>query len=336
MPFIKDILKYKSLSITGLEKNTGKTECLNYIIERIKDTGCKIAVTSAGLDGEGVDQLSATHKPEITLHEGMIFITSEKHFRQAKLQAEILDITSQHSATGRLVIAEARATGKVILSGPSDTKWLKDIITSMQSYGVHTTLIDGALSRASIASPVVAEAMILTTGAALSADINEVVKKTVYAVMLINLPEFDSPVKEQLLFLENGVYVIDHDNTIVHTGIRSVLTSNNLHVFPDKGNIIYVSGVVTTRLLESLRIRKNIAETTLLVQDFTKIFATQQSYNAFISRGGKIKVLQKNRLLAVCINPVSPQGYTLDADLLCKMIEQKINIPVYDIMQAER
>ena len=35
MPFIEEILKYKSLSIVGMEKNTGKTECLNYILGRI-------------------------------------------------------------------------------------------------------------------------------------------------------------------------------------------------------------------------------------------------------------------------------------------------------------
>ena len=29
MPFVNDILKHRSLSIVGLEKNTGKTVCLN-------------------------------------------------------------------------------------------------------------------------------------------------------------------------------------------------------------------------------------------------------------------------------------------------------------------
>ena len=37
MPFINDIATFKSLSIVGLEKNTGKTECLNYILGRLKD-----------------------------------------------------------------------------------------------------------------------------------------------------------------------------------------------------------------------------------------------------------------------------------------------------------
>ncbi len=334
MPFIQDILKYKSLAITGLEKNTGKTECLNYIIDRIKDTGHKIAVTSVGLDGEGTDQLTTTHKPDIALHEGMIFVTSEKHFRQAKLQAEILDITSQYSATGRLVIAEARTAGKVILSGPSNTNWLKEIIDRMALYGVQTTLIDGALSRISTASPAVAEAMILATGAAVSASIEDLVNKTAYAVTLINLPEFESSLQDKLVALENGIYTIGIDNSVSDTGIRSALLPGNNKEILISGNFVYVSGAVTGRLLDTLRMQKNVADVTLLVQDFTKIFASPQSYYAYVAKGGKIKVLRKANLLAVCINPVSPQGYALDADLLCEKMQQKLNIPVYDIMQT--
>ena len=50
MPFVSDIVKYDSLSIVGLEKNTGKTEALNYILRRLPSTGAKLAVTSIGID----------------------------------------------------------------------------------------------------------------------------------------------------------------------------------------------------------------------------------------------------------------------------------------------
>ena len=76
MPFINDILKYRSLSIVGLEKNTGKTVCLNYILRRLNDMKVPVGVTSIGVDGEQVDSVFATAKPEVTLYEGMRFITS--------------------------------------------------------------------------------------------------------------------------------------------------------------------------------------------------------------------------------------------------------------------
>ena len=52
MGFVDDISDYRSLAIVGLEKNTGKTECLNYILRRIKDSADRFALTSIGIDGE--------------------------------------------------------------------------------------------------------------------------------------------------------------------------------------------------------------------------------------------------------------------------------------------
>lgn len=263
----------------------------------------------------------------------MIFITNEKHFRQAKIDAEILDISTQCTAMGRLVIAEAKSKGKAIISGPSNSKWLKEIIDRMPAYGVNTTLVDGALSRQCTASPAIAEAMILATGASLSVNMDELVNKTTYAVALISLPEFISPLSEKLLALEDGIYTIDKMGIVHDSGIKSFFLLNNQKLFLDKGNVVYISGAVTDRLLDILRVQKNIQEIIVLAKDYTKIFASKIAFNAFLAKGGKINVLLKSRLLAVCVNPVSPQGYTLDADLLCERLQQKLDVPVYDVMQ---
>ena len=52
MPFVENIRNYRSLSIVGLEKNTGKTVCLNYLLGRLDKLGISTAVTSIGVDGE--------------------------------------------------------------------------------------------------------------------------------------------------------------------------------------------------------------------------------------------------------------------------------------------
>ena len=43
MSFINEILNYDSLSIVGLQKNTGKTVSLNYVLDRlpVERTGCR-------------------------------------------------------------------------------------------------------------------------------------------------------------------------------------------------------------------------------------------------------------------------------------------------------
>ena len=117
MGFVDDISDYRILAIVGLEKNTGKTECLNYILRRIKDSADRFALTSIGIDGENRDQVCQTPKPEIIVPEGMIFVTSEKHYRERRLVAEIMEIDDHRTALagredlhGQVVREECRAS----------------------------------------------------------------------------------------------------------------------------------------------------------------------------------------------------------------------------------
>ena len=44
-------------------------------------------------------------------------------------------------------------------------------------------------------------------------------------------------------------------------------------------------------------------------------------------------VLQKSKLIAVCVNPTAPNGYVLDSDILCGKLEEALKLPVYDIVK---
>lgn len=332
MPFIEDILKYKSLSIVGLEKNTGKTECLNYVLRRLKDTDKQIALTSIGIDGETVDQVKNTHKPEIELQEGTIFLTSETHYREKLLVSEIMDLSQQHTSLGRLITARAMSTGKVLISGPADTVWLKSIIKDMASLNVDTTIVDGALSRLSLGSPAVTESIVLATGAAVSANIPQLVKKTKFVYDLINIEEYESDIKEELISKEKGIWAVDADGVIHDLDIPSVfLLEKNKDKLFTHGTVIFVTGAISDKLLNFLRIQKNIKDIVLVVKDFTKIFVTPQAYNAYLKRGGRIRVLLRTNLIAVTVNPVSPEGYVLDSETLRNAMSESLQIPVYDI-----
>ncbi|MDL2297206.1 hypothetical protein LJC68_07720 [Bacteroidales bacterium OttesenSCG-928-B11] len=330
--FIDDILNYRSLSIVGMEKNTGKTEALNYVIRQLDRRGKTAAVTSIGIDGENVDLVTHTHKPEIKLPENTIFITSEKHYKQRMLSSEILDISNRRTALGRLVTARVKMPGKVILSGPPTATWLKENIQQLQRYNPDITIVDGALSRKSLGSPAVTDCMILTTGAALSTHLPELISKTKYITQLINIEEYETKNTDYLLNLENGIYAIGGDGEIHDLKIPSSLLLEQYH---DRlyayGSTIYVAGIVTGKVLELLRVQKEIADTTLVVKDFSKIYASKENVRAFLKKGGKISVLLKTRLIAVCINPLSPSGYLMDSDLLKLELEKALDIPVYDI-----
>ena len=62
MPFISGLTQLRSLSIVGMAKNTGKTECLNYVLRRLWEEypQVSLALTSIGIDGERRDQVTQT------------------------------------------------------------------------------------------------------------------------------------------------------------------------------------------------------------------------------------------------------------------------------------
>ena len=129
MTLIGDILGYKSLSIVGLEKNTGKTECLNYVLRNLPE-GLAAAVTSIGTDGERKDVVTGTRKPEIYLRCGTIFATTEKYYLRRRLVAEVLDVGDEGTSVGRIITARALSGGKVMLSGPPSTAGIAAFITA--------------------------------------------------------------------------------------------------------------------------------------------------------------------------------------------------------------
>lgn len=327
-------MKYRSLAIVGLEKNTGKTECLNYILRRVKGEARKFALTSVGIDGENRDQVCQTPKPEIEVPEGMVFVTSEKHFLEKRLVAEILDISEERTALGRLVTARAITSGKVLLSGPADTGGLKLLIARMKERGIQTTIVDGALSRLSLASPAVTEAMFLATGAAVSGNIPELVRRTKFVYELIGLEEVETELQDVLDGVGQGVWAIDSEGKVVDLHLPSIFMLEKMGTDLFRfGNRLFVAGAVSDKLLQYLRVQKQPVE--LIIRDFTRVFAKPESYYAFLRKGGSLKVVHRSRLLAVTINPVAPSGLVLDSDRLRDVMQEALELPVYDVKRIE-
>ena len=334
MPFIEELIKYKSCSIVGLEKNTGKTECFNYVLQRLPLDKKRVAVSSIGIDGETTDQVTKTAKPEIFLREGVYFGTSEKHYLMKRLSAELLEITNENTSLGNIIIGKALTPGKILLSGPSSTVGLRRWMDEMKKYDIDLTIIDGALSRMSLASPTVSESMILATGAAYSANINTLVQKTAFVVQMINLDLTSEDNREVFNDIKNGVWAIDEDDVIHDLKVASSLSININTDGLKKCKTLFVSGALTDNFINHIRQNKIFNETEIVVRDFTKIFMTPMTYNTFVNGKRKITVLQKSKLIAVCVNPTSPNGIVLDSEKLCKTLSEAIKLPVYDLKKS--
>ena len=326
-------MRYDSLSIVGLEKNTGKTECLKYVLDRLPVQQKRMAVTSIGIDGETVDQVTRTQKPEIVLREGMFFGTSEMHYRQRRLVSELIDVSDENTSLGRVVTAKALTTGKILLSGPSSATSLKRWMTEMRRLHIDLVIIDGALSRMSSASPAVSQSMILATGAAYSANLSTLVSKTAHVVDLVNLELTDEDNIHRLLPIERGVWFIDGDGDLHSLEALSSLSKDIRFEGMDDCKTLYVAGALVDGFLEKVRKNKSLKQVELVVRDFTKIFVSPQQFRLFLKSGGSIRVMQKSKLIAVTVNPTSPSGYVLDSDTLCNRLSEAIQLPVYDLLK---
>ena len=333
MPFINDILKYDSLSIVGLQKNTGKTECLKYVLERLPLNTHRVAVTSIGIDGETTDQVTRTQKPEIVLREGMYFGTSEAHYRQRRLVSELIDVSDENTSLGRVVTAKALTQGKILLSGPSSTQSLRRWMRDTRRHDIDLVIIDGALSRLSLASPAVSQSMILATGAAYSINMTQLVQRTAFVVDLINIGVTSDSNIALLNPLENGLWWIDTDGMLHEMHTVTSLSHQVEFQGMEHCSTLYVAGALVDSFLEKVRKNKQLRNVELVVRDFTKIFVSPQQFHLFEKMGGTIRVLQRSKLIAVTVNPTSPAGYVLDSDALCDKLSQTINLPVYDLLK---
>jgi len=340
MPFISKILEYKSLSIVGLDKNTGKTVTLNYILKELSKRDVIVGITSIGIDGEGLDQVTKTAKPEIIIYKDMYFTTSEKHYKSKQLVAEIYDVSSYSTALGRLVTGLAKNTGKVLLSGPANTSNLVKVIENNAKLGCNLTIIDGALSRMSLASPSITQATILATGAAYSINLNKLVRRTKFICNLIKIERVDIATFNILKKIGTGIWIINKNESLEKLNINSVfalfLSQNKSYLDKLKNaNVLFISGVLNDKLLEFLRIQEYIKELIIVVKDFTKIFVSEKVYKSFNNVGGKLRVLYNTKLIAVTFNPTSPEGYTMDSKKTRKVLSENINLPVYDVKDID-
>lgn len=331
---INNILKCKTLSITGMAKNTGKTVTLNYLLEQLRLRGKVVAVTSIGIDGEKTDQVTQTEKPEIELYEGTLFVTSEYHYRQRQLVSEIVDLSEDSTSLGRLVTARVLQSGKVILSGPATTGGVRKVLDRMAEYGVDLTIVDGALSRKSHAAPTITDGLVLSTGAAIAPDLNTVVKKTAELYELMKLPEYETFKTDELLQLESGIFALEDDNPVSLNIPSSLLSDKYKSALFAHGNQLFISGILTDNMLNFLRMQPEIKGSAVVVKDFTKVFVTPMNLRLFQSKGGRLFVLKRPNLLAVTVNPVAPSGFTIPSKVLVEAMENIFAVPVYDVVNV--
>jgi hypothetical protein len=326
--------KYTSVSIIGLAKNAGKTVTMNYLIEEAYEADILLGLTSTGRDGERVDLVTDTDKPEIFVSEGTIIATAKSTLELGDAGLEILESTEFTSPMGNIIICRVKEEGCIQIAGPVNSKDMMKLKDRMIEYGVDLVLIDGAIDRKAVSSPLITDSCIVSTGAVLSRDMKKVVLETAYFIEIYSLPRVEDERLKAIREKLNRTCIIDGDYNIIYPEIKTGLgRGKTLTTYVDENTrYIYIAGAATSSMLKDLANGKKNYE--IIIENGTKVFSDRFSWNELIKKGLKLKVLNNINIEAVTVNPLSPYGYSFDSSELTEKIRERLrNIVVFDVLK---
>lgn len=331
--------KYKTISIVGMSKNSGKTVALNHLIGEAIDESISIGITSIGRDGESLDIVTETEKPRIFVEEGTLIATATGMLELGDANIEIMKVTEYRTPLGEIIIGRVRDGGYVQIAGPQRLSEIKAVSDIMLSLGAKFVIIDGALDRLSQAAPAISEATILSTGAVLSRDINKVIEETIHVVKTLGLPAVED---EELriiirnLINDNQIAVIDENNKVDIIPLKTALNAGAIigDYLKDNSKYLVIPGSLVKNTVEDLtRSTRRYKNIEIVITDGTKIFIEPKDWLKFMRQGVVVKVLDKINLVGITVNPYAPAGYYFEpVEFLSRMKTYISHIPVMDLI----
>lgn len=326
---------YRSISLIGLQKNTGKTTTLKFLLNQLGNR--KLGVTSIGRDGEGKDLVTFTKKPRIYIGENILIATSKSCLLKSDVTLDIFDELNMSTPLGNIIIGKSVYPGFIEIAGPSTKNQTRKVIDEFMEYGCELAIIDGALSRKTFASPEVTEASILCIGAAFSENLEYLLEETCNLLKLFSMGRIKDSIGE--LYDKNMVdcriafvYAdrIEKSKSKTAIGSSVEIMSN----FDKNLEFVFIKGVLTDKFVRDITNSSlNLGQVTFVAEDSTKLFIGKNTFDAFTARGGRIKVRKSMNIIGISVNPVSTSGYVMDYDLLWKKLKANTDIPVFNVME---
>ncbi len=308
------------IGVVGLAKNTGKTTTLNALIAH--QTAEDVAITSIGLDGEAIDQITRLPKPRIQLRQGTVFATAADTLASATCEPDILETTPFATALGPVIIARSRQTGHALIAGPTSNRDLAALITRLKKHA-RRVYVDGAFNRVTFANVASLEGVVLATGAALNDDMETTLAKTAHVLRLFALPHTpESPA---------DVLTIDTDEA------RHTVPQRHLSAVLNAGSSlrrVHWPGAFTERTARLL-VNHRLANFTLVLDDATKAIIGERTMHHLDTLNITLNVRRPIRVVLITLNPYSPKGKHYDKDAFLRAAKAHFDVPVINVMDKE-
>ena len=337
--------KYKRIAIVGMAKNAGKTTSLNYFLEEAMDEEMVVGVTSTGRDGERTDLVTGTDKPSIYLEEGTLVSVPVQLYDLADAGLEILRKTEFGTSLGPILLCKVASAGYVQVAGPVINAQHEALCQEMIGDGAEVVLIDGAIDRKSIAAPETSDAIILSTGAVISRQMQTVIEETAHTVGLYRLPRLSEEGEEgtarralEAIKDDERIHLIE-DGELRPLDVRTGLGAGKILAgllskdTEKKISHIFVPGAFTPGTIDGIDPR-SMRDVIFVLKDPTRIFFPPPLWKKMQKWGLQVRVLENINVAALTVNPTSPFGYRFDQQQLVERMREAMpsDIPVIDVM----
>lgn len=349
------------LSLIGLSKNVGKTTTTNYLLETLLSEQLyqaeELAITSLGLDGEASDALTGLLKPRYLPAAGLLIATTSDLLQQAErdgTQVEHLMQLPGRTALGPVILARVLQPGSIMLAGPTLLRDMRHALTQFQNYSARLSIIDGAINRLGAAAPVVTDACIVCTGTSVGATPELVARRTADVLVRLTTPQTPltdvyrklHPQVRLLTFISDESTQFNEQTVEMYAGSMEPSSEARWIANSMQGNqtmqhpVYFLRGAFTEELARELLAQLPLSQSgkvaELIVGDGTKIFCHSVVLQRLSSRGLQVRVSDTIRILAITINPSTPEYLCSPQRLLDALVKElpEPHLPILDVVSG--
>jgi hypothetical protein len=342
------------LSLIGLAKNVGKTTTTNYLLEALLAEKHyrpdELALTSLGLDGETVDALTGLPKPRYVPQAGLLIATTAELLLRAENEGARVEHLLQlpgRTALGPVMLARILEPGQVIIAGPTLLRDLRWALDKLHGLGVRLGIVDGAINRLGAASPEITDACIVCTGASVGATPELVARRTRDVLLRLTTQQtrWSAACKE----LDRHVRLLvfsPHDTsgtTTIFSGSTEPASEAEWivgHLTAYEAPVYMLHGALTEELaralLAELSARSSYGAGELVIEDATRIFCHSLVLKRLSECGLEVRVIDRINILAIAINPYTPEYPCTPQLLLDTLIKElpPLHAPIIDVVSG--
>lgn len=289
-----------------------------------------LAITSIGLDGELIDNVTALPKPRIFVYAGMIVATAEDCLKAAEAEYEIIGTTGVQTPLGTVQILRILREGNCLVAGPSTLSGMNALIATMEELQPGKILIDGAFSRKALMRA--SDACIFAVGAVRSPNLDEVIRATTWSIRQFNLPK--TSIELDYLREIPNITLVNDDGTWMSLPTDSVITDPNsvFAALTEKTAYLYLPGSFGPLFAkEWIRHRRNHLPD-IILQSPAHLVVPEDLLELLFQMKNRILVQDPVRLIGVAYNPFSPTGYEFDDLEFRTKLSGITDLPVFNVL----